>query len=645
MLKLKHGIDILASVGQINDIQQARDLFKRKCSPADLAKLSRIEHEEALLKIANAAAMFAPDSIWINSGSEVDLEFARRHAIIEGEEFTMKNPGHTCHYDLPEDQGRMVNQTFYIVNEGESTSVLAKKMARSEAHEYIENVMTGLMRGRIMTVSFWNRGPAGAAASVPAIMITDSFYVVHSGNILYPSVYEDFDQEVKRAGTFFSNCHSMGELSSANIHKARIFMDRSWFTTFSCYCTYAGNTLLLKKGNHRFAVDLCTYYREGSQLSEHMFITGLTGPRGRKTFFAGAAPSGCGKTTTAMVGSDFIGDDLAQMWIDDQGIIRAVNPEVGIFGIIEDVNWEGDPYLMECIEGQKPSEIIFSNILVDEDGLPHWTGDKQPDPPRGRNYLGEWTPDMGVHRSHPNSRFTLACTSIDNYNHEMARSATGIPIRVITYSGRDADTMVPVWVARTPNEGVAIGASIVSKATATEVGATGVSRQPWANAPFIPGPLTTYMAAQFSFYNSPKIVVKPVMAGLNYFLTHDARGSSGKGLLGEKRDVKVWLGWLELYANGDVTGIETPIGILPRYTDLLPLFAAISKEYPRALYDMQFSLYVENMLRRLDLQIAAYGKESNLPPQLFAVYNRQKEGLLELLKVHGPIVPISTLDV
>jgi len=70
----------------------------------------------------------------------------------------------------------------------------------------------------------------------------------------------------------------------------RVFMDRSWLTTYAMFCTYAGNTLLLKKGNHRFAVDLATYYQKGSQLSEHMFITGLTGTKLRKTFFAGAAP-------------------------------------------------------------------------------------------------------------------------------------------------------------------------------------------------------------------------------------------------------------------------------------------------------------------------------------------------------------------
>ena len=93
-----------------------------------------------------------------------------------------------------------------------------------------------------------------------------------------------------------------------------------------------------------------------------------------------------------------------------------------------------------------------------------------------------------------------------------------------------------------------------------------VKRQPWANAPFIPGSLAEYMDAQFKFFNNPKFsdAGRPITAGLNYFLTHANRGSDGDGLLGEKRDVKVWLAWLERRAHGEVEAIETPIGYVPR---------------------------------------------------------------------------------
>ncbi len=415
-------------------------------------------------------------------------------------------------------------------------------------------------------------------------------------------------------------------------------------TTFSTFCTYAGNTLLLKKGNHRFTVDYATYYQVEKQLSEHMFITGMTGPDGRKTFFAGAAPSGCGKTTTAMAGTDFVGDDLAQFWIDKGGVLRAINPEKGIFGIVEDVNREGDPYLMDCLRGDG-TEVIWSNVLITDD-VPHWIGNGETAPDKGVNFQGEWhkgkTDEAGnpIPMSHKNSRCTLLASEIENHATGLAEDPAGAPVKVITYSGRDADTMPPVWVARNSDEGVVIGASIVSKATATEIGATGVRRQPWANAPFIPGALSDYMRAQFTFFNSAKFSDKtrPVMAGLNYFLTHEDRGGSGTGLLGEKKDVKVWLGWLELFAHGDVKGIETAIGFLPEYDDLVPLFKSIDKEYPKALYDMQFALYIDKILDRIELQKEAYSKEEDIPGELYEVYAKQKVDLEQLKEKHGAIV-------
>jgi phosphoenolpyruvate carboxykinase (GTP) len=229
---------------------------------------------------------------------------------------------------------------------------------RDEAYEYIKTHMTGIAKGMTLLVGFFSRGPIGAPAAIPALEITTSTYVMHSANILYRHVYDRFDEEVERARLFFTNVHSEGPNRPENLPDARVFMDRSWLTTFSMFCTYAGNTLLLKKGNHRFAVDLATYYHQEQELSEHMFITGLTGPGGRKTFCAGAAPSGCGKTTTAMVGTDFIGDDLAQLWIARDGTLRAINPEKGIFGIVQNVNREGDPYLMKRLR-EEGAEVIW----------------------------------------------------------------------------------------------------------------------------------------------------------------------------------------------------------------------------------------------------------------------------------------------
>ena len=640
MLEFNKGVDILSAVGGIATIDAARKLFSERLDSEHLQRLNAIHNEEALLKVANAIAMCSPEAIYIHTGSDEDRARVRQMSLDKGEEQPLAIPGHTIHFDLPEDQGRMVDQTFYIANPDEEVSSLAKKELREQSHAYIREHMVGIMRGKTMFVGFYSRGPVGARASIPAIEISSSTYVMHSAELLYRNCFGDFDAEVARRGEFFTNVHSEGTHRSEDVPKARIYMDRSWQTTFSFLCTYAGNTLLMKKGNHRFASDSAMYRHNGEELSEHMFITGMTGPGGRKTYFAGAAPSGCGKTTTAMVGSDFIGDDLAQMWIGADGTLRAVNPEIGIFGIIEDVNQEGDPHLMQCLR-QPGAEVIFSNVLVDPGGKPRWTGDGEPLAEKGINFQGAWTKDMtGVPMSHPNSRCTLMAEAIGNHNRAVNADPEGIVIEVITYSGRDANTMPPIWVAKTMDAGVAIGASIVSKATAAEIGASGVNRQPWANTPFVAGPLSDYLDAQFSFYGNPKMTRKPVMAGLNYFLTHEARGGSGKGLLGEKRDVHVWLGWLELYAHGDVGAIETPIGLIPKYEDLKKLFAdKISKEYPESLYTMQFSLYIDNVVARIDLQQAAWGKEPGVSPRLCTLYAEQKAALLSLKAAKGAIVP------
>ena len=648
MLELKKGVDILSEIGGVRTLDKAKALFGEKCDQENIDKLDKIENGEARLKIANAISMIDPDSVFVVTGSDSDVLKVREMSLEKGEEASLPMKDHTIHFDLAREQARIIDRTFYIINEGEKTSVLAKKILRDEAFEYIKDNMRGIGRGKILLVGFFSRGPVGAQAAIPALEITTSTYVMHSANILYRNVYDRFDEEVKRKGFFLNNVHSEGPNRPEDLPNARVYMDRSWLTTFSMFCTYAGNTLLLKKGNHRFAVDLATYYNKEEELSEHMFLTGLNGPDGRKTYFAGAAPSGCGKTTTAMVGTDFIGDDLAQIWIAKDGTLRGINPECGIFGIVQDVNRESDPYLMKCLR-EEGTEVIWTNVLIDENKVPHWVGNGEESPKKGINFQGEWfegkTDENGksIPLSHPNSRCTLSNTAIGNYNEEAAEDPSGVEIKVITYSGRDSDTMPPVWVAKNSDQGVIIGASVLSAATATEVGAKGVRRQPWANEPFIPGPLGDYMEAQFTFFNSDKLKRKPIMAGLNYFLTHGARGGKGDKLLGEKRDVKPWLGWLEQRANNDVDAIETPIGYIPKYEDLKELFAGIGKDYPNELYEKQFSLYVDNIIGRIDLQEEAYKKEENIPSKAFEIYKEQRNGLERLKSKYGSVVSVDQL--
>ena len=651
MFELKKGLDILSHIGGVSSAEEAEKLFKASMDASNFEKIQNITNDEARLKIANAIRLGQPDNVFVNTGSPEDKQWVKDLALKKGEESLLAIKGHTIHYDLADEQARIIDRTYYIANDDERVSALAQRIGREDALEYVQNHMSGMMKGMTLVVGFYSRGPVGAKATIPAIEATTSAYVCHSAELLYRNCFNDFDAEAERVGHFFTNVHSEGPNRPEDLPNARVFMDRAHQTTFSTFCTYAGNTLLIKKGNHRFAVDRATYYRRGKELSEHMFITGVQGPGGRITFFGGAAPSGCGKTTTAMTGHEFISDDLAQIWIADDGSIRSVNPENGIFGIIKDVSWEDDPMMLDIFRNEK-TEIIFSNVLIDENKKPHWEGYGEESPKRGFNFQGEWEEGMldnngkPVPISHPNARFTLKCNVLDNYDDKIEDPA-GVITKVFTYSGRDSDTMPPVWVAKNADQGVVIGASLVSRATATEVGATGVKRAPWANQPFIPGGLGDYMHAQFEFFNSDEIKpeYRPILAGLNYFLTHEARGGQGDQLLGEKRDVHVWMGWLERRVHNDVGAIETPIGMLPKYEDLKNLFKElIDKEYDRELYDRQFSLYIDNIVKRIDLQTDAYQKDENVPGILFEIYEVQKKALIDLRDKYGPIVTPNQLE-
>ncbi len=67
---------------------------------------------------------------------------------------------------------------------------------------------------------------------------------------------------------------------------------------------------------------------------------GLTNPKGEKKYIAAAFPSQCGKTNLAMMVPNIpgfklecVGDDIAWMKFDEEGRLRAINPEYGFFGV------------------------------------------------------------------------------------------------------------------------------------------------------------------------------------------------------------------------------------------------------------------------------------------------------------------------
>ena len=251
-------------------------------------------------------------------------------------------------------------------------------------------------------------------------------------------------------------------------------MDHTQNTVYSVNTQYAGNTVGLKKLSLRLAI--CKADAEG-WLAEHMFIMRANGPGGRKTYLCGAYPSACGKTSTAMIpGENIVGDDLAYFRVID-GQFRTANVEAGIFGIIQDVNAEGDPVIWDVLHN--PGEAIFGNVLV-KDGKPYWLGMGEDIPDSGMNHVSaEWTEGMkgpdgkDTTPSHKNARYTLRMNDLENKDPDWD-NPNGLPVGGIIYGGRDSDTNVPVREAYSWDHGICtMGAMLESETTAATIGAEG----------------------------------------------------------------------------------------------------------------------------------------------------------------------------
>ncbi len=598
--------------------------------------------------IYNGSTRMSPVSIFINTGSAEDMDYIRQRALEAGEEFPMTRENHTCHFDGPGDQGRDTANTKYLAYEDTEISSLQQKMELRAGVIEARTIFTDIMEKKEMIVSFISRGPVGSPVADPTLQVTDSYYVIHSEYILYrmidPAV---FSQDVADKGYMFINYHSAGKLTetnvSANLAERRIYMDVERFRSYSSNNQYAGNSIAPKKINHRFANMNNIRNHFGERLDEHMFITGFE-MEDEVIYFAGAYPSGCGKTGTAMTGTHLVGDDLAKIFIDaDSGEVRAVNPEKGMFGIIEGVNRQDDPETMKILT-EAGMEVIFSNLLVNDD-TPYWVGMGESLPAKGRNFEGDWTAKSGKPASHKNARFTIALDTLDNYDQATERPE-GVKLSALLFGGRDYTTMPTIVMAHDWMNGVVHGAIIRSATTATEIGADGSEkRSPFANEAFFPGPLANYISHYKAFGENQAIAREnlPSAFQVNYWLHKSGRDilapGEEDGLIGEKRDTRVWMRIMALMHQAEVETIWTPIGRIPKYQDLKKLFAAvIDKEYGKDLYTMQFSLYTENLIQRVDRSIVEFATEKGMPEAFFHTLDTWRRDLAALKATIGPIV-------
>ncbi len=617
------------------------DIDKTILDENNLKKLESLNNSKVMEVIEKFIKHCKPAKVTVLTDSKEDIDYARQLAIKNKEELNLEMEGHTIHYDSYYDQARDKGNTCVLLPKGKTISKFINTKDRDEGLSEIMGIMEGVMEGKEMLICFYCLGPNNSKFSILALQMTDSSYVAHSENILYRPGYEQF-KTLESKDDFFYFVHSAGALddrqNSKDVDKRRIYVDLEENRVLTVNNQYAGNSVGLKKLALRLALNKA---HQEDWLCEHMFVMGAH-PEGKNriTYFTGAFPSACGKTSTAMIpGQTIVGDDIAYIRVGDDGVAYAVNVEQGIFGIIKDVNPVDDPEIYKVLTS--PRELIVSNVL-NVNGVPYWLGMGKDLPEKGYNHAGEWTKGMKgpdgkeVDVAHKNARYTIRINDLDNADAK-ADDPEGVPVGGFIYGGRDSDTTVPVFESLSWSHGVYVGSIVESETTSAALGSEGVRKHnPMANLDFVVIPLGLYIKNHLSF--GDRLTVNPKIFHTNYFLKED--GKYLNGML----DKKVWLLWMDGRVHNEYGAIETPIGNIPKFEDIKELFKQVfDKEYTKEDYEQQFSIRITKILEKLDRMDKVFSAEEGIPDVFFDHMNQERKRLLEAKEKFGKDV-ISPFD-
>ncbi len=610
------------------------DALRPKLSRQDYEKLKSVSIPKVHEFIAKSADLCNAEHVFICSDSPEDKNYIRQQAIATKEETPLNISGHTIHFDGYYDQGRDREATKYLVPKRIFLSKALNQIDRQEGLAEAKGALRDSMTGRTMIARFLSLGPTDSIFTILGLQCTDSWYVAHSEDLLYRPGYKVFTQKGSDTD-FLRVLHSAGKLTenmvSENYSKKCIYIDYMDNTIYSVNTQYAGNSIGFKKLAFRLAIRKAN--TEG-WLAEHMMLMGVYGPNGRKTYFAGAFPSACGKTSTAMLpGETILGDDIAYIR-EINSVARAVNVEAGIFGIIKDVNPVDDTTIYDVLH--KPGEIIFSNVLI-KDGKPYWLGMGSETPKEGTNFSGKWhagkKDENGIEipLAHKNARYTVKLSALENCDPEL-ENPLGVEVSGIMYGGRDAKAYVPVQQSFDWEHGIiSYGAALETETTFATVGKEGVPEiNMMSIQDFISIPLGKNIRNNLEF--AKKIENPPIVFGVNYFLK-DKQGN----YLNDPKDKHVWVKWMELRVHNEAEAIKTPTGYIPKYEDLCKLFKQIRhKNYTKIEYVKQFSIRIQENMAKIKRVRQFYKKNVTYTPEaVFWVLNQQYERLLNAKEKFG----------